>query len=180
MGIDEGRIFCGEAGGHREQRSAVEHDAVDALVHQQAVQGPLRLTFGEEVGVAHLEGIGEIRRQALEEGGEARQAGGAEAGGQLQLEQPQLVVQGRQQLNEVRHLFVGAHQIALVADGLRELEAEAKVVGHRIGPAAHRFRGGGGVEGGVALHRIEHPGIVGEVLGRLGAHPQQLAGPGRV
>ena len=130
--------------------------------------------------MAHLQGIGEIRRQALEEGGEARQAGGAEAGGQLQLEQPQLPVQRAEQGDEGRHLLAGAHQIALVADFFRKLEAEAELGRHRIGPAAHRVRGGGGVEGGVALHGIEHPGIVGEVLGGSGAHPQQLAGPGRV
>ncbi|MNR19182.1 hypothetical protein D3C85_1359560 [compost metagenome] len=88
--------------------------------------------------MTHLEGIGELPGQALEEGGKARQAGGAEAGGQLQLEQPQLVVQRRQQADKVRHQLVCAHQIALVADGLRKLEAEAKVVGHRIGPALHR------------------------------------------
>jgi len=85
-----------------------------------------------------------------------------EAGGQLQLEQPQLVMQGGQQADEGRHLFVRAHQIALVADLLGKLEAEAKVVGDRIGPALHRLRGRRGVEGGV------------------GIHPQQLAGPGRV
>lgn len=67
-----------------------------------------------------------------------------------------------------------------MADGLRKLEVEAKVIGHRIGPAPHRIGGRQGVEGGVALHRIEHGGVVGEVFGRLGAKAQQLAGPAGV
>ena len=176
LGIDHG----GRGGGHREERAAVEHDAIDAPRHQHPVEGPFRLPLGEEIGVAHLEGIGEILGQPREEGIQTGQPLWPEAGGQLQLEQPQLVMQGGQQADEGRHLFVRAHQIALVADLLGKLEAEAKVVGDRIGPALHRLRGRRGVEGGVALHGVEHPGIVGEVLGGPGIHPQQLAGPGRV
>ncbi len=89
-------------------------------------------------------------------------------------------MQGGQQADKVADLFVRAHQIALVADLLGKLEAEAKVVGDRIGPALHRLRGRRGVEGGVALHGVEHPGVVGEVLGGFGIHAQKLTGPGRM
>ena len=89
LGIDHG----GRGGGHREERAAVEHDAIDARaisIRLRAVPPPP----GEEIGVAHLEGIGEILGQPREEGIQTGQPLWPEAGGQLQLEQPQLVMQG--------------------------------------------------------------------------------------
>ncbi|MNI90653.1 hypothetical protein D3C73_1482010 [compost metagenome] len=81
-------------------------------------------------------------------------------------------MQRAEQGDEVAHLLVDADQIALVADGLRKLEAETEAVRYRIAPASHRVRGRRGVEGGIAFHRVEDLGIVGEVVGGLGTHAQ--------
>ena len=130
--------------------------------------------------MTHFNGVAKRPRQPLDKGRQSGQPLWPETGGQLQGEQPQLVVQRGKQANKVGYLLVCAHQIALVADGLRKFEVETKVIGYRIGPALHSIRCRQGVEGGVALHRIEHGGVVGKVFGRLGAKAQQLAGPAGV
>ena len=176
LGIDKGWRGCW----HREEWPAVEHHPVHTLFHQQPVQCPLGLPLGEELRVTHFEGVAKRPRQPIDEGRQSGQPLWPETGGQLQGEQPQLVVQRGEQANKVGDLFVCAHQIALVADGLRKFEVETKVIGHRIGPALYRIGGRQGVEGGITLHRVEHGGVVGEVFGRLGAKAQQLAGPAGV
>jgi hypothetical protein len=149
----------------RVQPARVHHNGVDPELGKKLGRSPVLDTARVKDGVPELDRVPEVPGQPAEEAVETVELPSAEPGRQLQAQGPELGAERRDPLEEPIDVGAGIEEELLVRDPLRELEAEAEVVGNLVAPARHDVDLRERVEGRVALDGVEDAAVPMEKLG---------------